>query len=88
MYLDIQTLDNVRGMICQQLPELLKGYEGPVGVDMMVLHDRMIHPCVEINLRRTMGHVALNISPRIDDIIKVMRIEMINSNYKLKIKQV
>jgi len=57
-------------------------------VDMMVLHDIMVHPCVEINLRRTMGHVALNISPRIDDIIKVMRIEMINSNYKLKIKQV
>lgn len=87
-YLDIQTIDNVRSMICKQLPVLLKGYEGPVGVDMMVLHDRMIHPCVEINLRRTMGHVALNISPRIDDIIKVMRIEMINSNYKLKIKQV
>ena len=34
----------------------------------------LLHPCVEINLRRTMGHVALAISPQKDDIVKVMRI--------------
>lgn len=39
-------------------------YEGPFGVDMMVVEgtaggDPLLHPCVEINLRRTMGHVAL-----------------------------
>ena len=36
--------------------------ERPLGIDMMLI--RMggavrLHPCVELNLRRTMGHVAL-----------------------------
>jgi hypothetical protein len=34
-----------------------------------------LHPCVEINLRRTMGHVALALSPHDDDVRRVMRIE-------------
>lgn len=34
-------------------------YHGPLGVDMMVVDGRYIHPCVEINLRTTMGYVAL-----------------------------
>ena len=53
-------------------------HKGPFGVDMMVVCDGekydkgkapasdstlRLHPCVEINLRRTMGHVALAISP-------------------------
>ena len=39
-------------------------YEGPFGIDMMVVamgNGRLaLHPCVELNLRRTMGHVALS----------------------------
>ncbi len=34
----------------------------PFGVDMMIVeHDKtlMVHPCVELNLRRTMGYIAL-----------------------------
>jgi hypothetical protein len=39
-------------------------YVGPLGVDMMILSKPdsqgfSVHPCVEINLRRTMGHVAI-----------------------------
>lgn len=34
-------------------------YSGPLGIDMMVLKDGTIHPCVEINLRHTMGSVLL-----------------------------
>lgn len=37
-------------------------YQGPLGVDMMAVSHKgriLIHPCVEINLRRTMGHAAL-----------------------------
>ena len=45
----------------------------------------LIHPCVEINLRRTMGHVALALTPADDDIRRVMRIEYANNNYELKI---
>lgn len=38
-------------------------YCGPLGVDMMVTADGF-HPCVEINLRRTMGFVAADINRR------------------------
>lgn len=48
-----------------ELPRLLDGrYVGPLGVDMMsVMTDRgpRLHPCVELNLRHTMGSVALSL---------------------------
>lgn len=44
-------------------------YEGPVGVDMMV-HDAgsryEIMPCIEINLRRTMGFAAMSVAERLE----------------------
>ena len=51
------------------LQEELQGkYEGPMGVDMMVVRNEdqrlLVHPCVELNLRRTMGHVALDLEDR------------------------
>lgn len=46
------------------LSRLIKGdYTGPLGIDMMV-HDGGIHPCIELNLRRTMGTVALALAAR------------------------
>lgn len=36
-------------------------YSGPLGVDMLVSADGLINPCVEINLRQTMGHVSLSL---------------------------
>ena len=45
----------------------------------------LLHPCVELNLRRTMGHVALNITPSDDDHRKVMRIEL-TDHYKLSVR--
>jgi len=39
-------------------------YNGDLGIDMLVDSRGMINPCVEINLRTTMGHVALEISGR------------------------
>ena len=44
---------------CHQLSPL--PYRGPVGIDMMRLTDGRIHPCVEINFRRTMGLLALDL---------------------------
>ena len=64
--LDKQVAPVVR-RICQFFPQLMKGvYEGPFGVDMMVVarpekNGFLLHPCVEINVRRTMGHVALEL---------------------------
>lgn len=49
-------------------PILKDKYEGAFGVDMMVVSASgydgfLLHPCVEINFRMTMGHVALALSP-------------------------
>ena len=58
------------------------------GIDMMIVNADgkskmndgrcLLHPCVELNLRRTMGHVALSMTPIDDDICKVMRIEQMH----------
>lgn len=34
-------------------------YEGPLGIDMLADTQGRLRPCVEINLRMTMGHIAL-----------------------------
>lgn len=34
-------------------------YSGPLGIDMLLTKDRKINPCVEINLRHTMGMVPI-----------------------------
>lgn len=43
---------------------LLHHYEGPLGIDLMCVRNGegnlCLHPCVEINLRNTMGQVALH----------------------------
>lgn len=90
-YLPLQLIDRVSQRVRQHLATIIQGrYCGPIGVDMMICprkddgqtaqegQDRqgfLLHPCVEINLRRTMGHVALTLQPADDDITCVMRIE-------------
>ena len=94
-YLPTELLDNVQEKICQRLSATFKGcYEGPFGVDMMIvqpstfhLPQTTLHPCVEINLRRTMGHVALSLAPQDDDIRCVMCIAYSDNYYKLTINK-
>lgn len=84
-------LDSVRERLCNRLGRLYRGkYAGLLGVDMMVVEGAdgrsfALHPCVEINLRRTMGHVALALSPEDDGTAATMEIET-NNNYQLNIK--
>lgn len=40
-------------------------YEGWLGVDMMVCERGIIHPCIELNLRNTMGVAAMHIHERL-----------------------
>lgn len=71
------------------LAKILNGtYKGPLGIDMMVVTDGrgerfLLHPCVEINLRRTMGHVANSIHCTDKDPRELMRI-VHEVNYKVK----
>lgn len=64
---DIAQLRAVREAIPGVLGEIYgSDYSGPVGIDMMVVHGvdgrRMLHAAVEINLRYTMGFVALSLA--------------------------
>ena len=52
------------GPLAEALATLIgNDYTGPLGIDMMA-HAGGLHPCIELNLRRTMGHVALAVAPR------------------------
>ena len=92
-YITDDLLVAVREKICSALGERYRDkYAGPFGVDMMVVRGDdqqhfLLNPCVEINLRRTMGHVALALSRQVPS-DQVMRIEYSDNTYKLRIKQI
>lgn len=54
----------VKNILEQELGTICKDvYSGPLGVDMMVIANNGtygLHPCVEVNVRQTMGMVALH----------------------------
>lgn len=91
-YISVDLLADVREKICQILGETFKGvYQGPFGIDMMVVSTAdkdgfLLHPCVEINLRRTMGHVALAIPPFADGFTRVMHIEL-TDKYRMSVRK-
>lgn len=60
-YIPLQELHDVRDRLCTYFASYFVGYEGPIGVDMMVYRlgdGYALHPMVEINVRHTMGYVA------------------------------
>lgn len=89
-YISEELLVAVREKICSCLGALYKGrYAGPFGVDMMVVRGDdnvpfLLNPCVEINLRRTMGHVALALASHYPS-DQVMSIKYSDNSYKLQI---
>ena len=62
-YIPWEAIRNCIEHLIHHLQILINGnYSGPLGVDLMVIKKDealRLHPCVEINLRNTMGHVAL-----------------------------
>jgi len=98
-YVSIDLLEKIQQKICLLSASVFKRqYTGPFGVDMMVCtsptggqmtkeRQFLLHPCVEINLRRTMGHVALSLTPQLDEIQRVMRIKYADNTYKLFIQR-
>ena len=92
-YVPEDLLVDIREKICEVLGKLYSHkYAGPFGVDMMVVRGDdqqhfLLNPCVEINLRRTMGHVALSLSKQMPS-GHVMRVEYSDNTYKLRIKKI
>ena len=95
-YIPMSLLDTVKQKIMSLLR--FKGYTGPLGVHMMIVENSgnvkrengaeyLLHPCVEINLRRTMGHVALRLTPTADNALFVMNISYDGSHYLFNIKE-
>lgn len=91
-YLDLALLDEVTARLERLLSELLMPLGALplcLGVDMMVVAKEkadgfLLHPCVEINLRRTMGHVALAVSPLADGHQGSMAVVFEGKKYKFK----
>ena len=92
-YIPADLLKNVTEKIVECLE--LKDYQGPFGIDMMIVSSDLnnqssylLHPCVEINLRRTMGHVALALHHKLnpdgdDSFLQVMQVGYDGSSYRL-----
>lgn len=89
-YVSEAQLSNIQHYIAEWLKnEINSSYVGPLGVDMMIVADASggfkVNPCVEINLRRTMGHVALALSPKEKGHQEIMRIGYEGTNYHMRI---
>ena len=89
-YIDCNLIDNIKDIVCSQDFSLLTSrYKGAFGIDMMVVNGEynngfLLHPCVEINLRRTMGHLALCLTPADDGIEGIMQV-VFEGKFKLRI---
>ena len=92
-YLSPTLLDEVKKQIGVFLTKEINGaYIGPLGVDMMICSPWedgtsavVLNPCIEINMRRTMGHVALALTRRGQR--GIMSIDYDGKNYRLHIRQ-
>lgn len=85
-YVAPHLLHDIQAAACRILAPMLHGiYAGPLGIDMMVVRQNdqyLLHPCVELNLRNTMGHVALSLSRHTDRNTGSMKI-VYDGNYRV-----
>ena len=90
-YVDSGLLQSVRNFIISSLTGRFRGaYCGPFGIDMMIVEGKqrkgfLLHPCVEMNLRRTMGHVALALTPSEGEPPRVMALSF-DGHYHFRIR--
>lgn len=98
-YVPVDYIYSVREKVMDAMGDVIGlRYTGPFGVDMMIVkpsclhhsqgfegNSNLIHPCVEINLRRTMGHVAIDMAKASPTgLPRVMRITL-SDKYKIHI---
>lgn len=94
-YVSHEQLEAISQHVCEVMQPALKGvYSGPFGVDMMVCakepgsKDVFINPCIELNLRRTMGHVALALSGHGEHPIRMMQVLFDGNRYHLTVRKI
>ena len=83
-WLDVQTKKNNQQNDCGD-----RLFSGPVGVDMMLVRTSggmYVHPCVEVNLRCTMGHIALHVERRTQGKYRLMAIRYEKGRYSLAVE--
>ena len=89
-YVSLDELAQIRQHIIETLQPVLKSiYSGPFGVDMMIYADDerrlQINPCVELNLRRTMGHVALSLGVSEKTAGHIMQVGFDGNKHRLRV---
>ncbi|MDE6291508.1 MAG: hypothetical protein K2M16_08245 [Muribaculaceae bacterium] len=57
--LSVMPIDEVIALQKEILMNVLKGYEGLCGIDMLIMRSGYVRPFVELNLRRTMGMLGI-----------------------------
>ena len=94
-YVSHEQLEAISQHVCEVMQPALKGvYSGPFGVDMMVCakepgsKDVFINPCIELNLRRTMGHVALALSGHGEHPLRMMQVLFDGNRYHLTVRKI
>lgn len=94
-YVSHEQLEAISQHVCEVMQPALKGvYSGPFGVDMMVCakepgsKDVFINPCIELNLRRTMGHVALAFSGHGEHPLRMMQVLFDGNRYHLTVRKI
>ena len=88
-YVSHDELASIRQTIINKIEPVVRNiYSGPFGVDMMVYSDggrTLVNPCVEVNLRRTMGHVALAMGLSNKASRHLMRVDYDGNRYHLRV---
>ena len=101
-YVSPERLLQIRQHVIDVMEPALKGiYSGPFGVDMMIYakeHDGAssdvqddfgVNECIEVNLRRTMGHVAIDLADYLQksfsELNQLMRVEFDGNRYHLRV---
>lgn len=88
-YLSPTQIDSLRQLVLHCLEAISPRFRlGPFGIDMMIIRTEdgktRVHPCVEINFRRTMGHVAIALQQRITTPFEAMTVTFEDGHYHLR----
>lgn len=88
-YLSPTQIDSLRQLVLHCLEDISPRFRlGPFGIDMMIVRTKdgktRVHPCVEINFRRTMGHVAIALQQRITTPVEAMAVTFVDGHYHLR----